>query len=72
MSIAETNATMADLEDEIRREAARRYAFNRMLAATDRVLWRLEELNSAGVKKLPARLRGRLKGALTDLPAACV
>ena len=39
------------------RENRRRYAFQRMLQATDRVLWRLEELNRDGVKTVPKRVR---------------
>jgi len=34
------------------RQNRRRYAFQRMLEATDRVLWELEEMNRDGVKNV--------------------
>jgi hypothetical protein len=70
--IDETNLAIEELEEEIRRENDRRYAFYRMLSATDRVLWRLEELNRDGIKQIPGDMRCRMKGSLTELPAACL
>ena len=51
-----------------RREIRRRYAFHRMLKATDRVLWRLEEMNRDGVKNVPPVLRAELKEAVEIMP----
>ena len=70
--IDETNLAIEELEEEIRRENDRRYAFYRMLNATDRVLWRLEELNRDGVKVIPGDMRIRMRESLTELPAACL
>src|ERR1700716_2094911 len=70
--IDETNLAIEELEEEIRRENDRRYAFYRMLSATDRVLWRLEELNRDGVKTIPGDMRTRMRGSLTELPCSCV
>lgn len=70
--IDETNLAIEELQDEIRRENARRYAFYRMLNATDRVLWRLEELNRDGIKAIPRDMRGRMRDSLSELPASCI
>ena len=70
--IDETNLAIEELEEEIRRENERRYAFYRMLNATDRVLWRLEELNRDGVKQIPGDMRLRMRDSLTELPNACL
>ena len=70
--IDETNLAIEELEEEIRRENDRRYAFYRMLNATDRVLWRLEELNRDGVKVIPGGMRGRMRESLTELPKSCL
>ena len=64
--------TTAELEEEIRRDNERRYAFYRMLNATDRVLWRLEELNRDGSKTIPADMRMRMRDSLTELPSSCL
>lgn len=64
--------TIEELEEEIRAENERRRAFYRMLSATDRVLWRLEELNRDGVKTLPANARIRMRATLDGLPSACL
>src|SRR5919108_3769076 len=50
----------------------RRYAFYRMLHATDRVLWRLEEMNRDGEKTIPDDMRERIREALTELPVSCI
>src|SRR6266700_2058464 len=52
----------------LRRENLRRYAFQRMLQATDRVLWRLEEMNRDGVKHLPRPFRGTGAASSVALP----
>ncbi len=70
--IDETNIAIDELEEEIRRDNDRRYAFYRMLTATDRVLWRLEELNRDGVKVVPGDMRVRMRNSLTELPSSCL
>ncbi len=70
--IDETNLAIEALEEEIRQENLRRYAFYRMLNATDRVLWRLEELNRDGVKTIPEDMRQRMRETLAELPACCM
>jgi hypothetical protein len=39
-----------------------------MLQATDRVLWRLEEMNRDGVKTVPARVRAEIRGLGGTMP----
>jgi succinate dehydrogenase/fumarate reductase flavoprotein subunit len=70
--IDETNLAIEELEEEIRRDNERRSAFYRMLSATDRVLWRLEELNRDGSKTIPADMRMRMRDSLTELPSSCL
>ena len=70
--IDETNVAIGELEEQIRRENERRYAFYRMLHATDRVLWRLEEMNRDGEKTIPDDMRERIREALTELPVSCI
>ena len=70
--IDETNLTIEQLKDEIRRENSRRYAFQRMLRATDRVLWQLEELNRDGVKTLQPGQRSEIREVLNELPQECL
>jgi hypothetical protein len=53
----------------LRRENKRRYAFQRMLAATDRVLWRLEEMNRDGVKTVPKAVRTEIRELGESMPA---
>ena len=52
----------------LRRLNRRRYAFQRMLKATDRVLWRLEEMNRDGVKTVPAPVRAELRQLVGTMP----
>src|SRR2546430_16088552 len=70
--IDETNLAIEELEEEIRRQNNRRYSFYRMLGATDRVLWRLEELNRDGIKQIPGDMRVRMRDSLTELPMNCL
>lgn len=70
--LAETNLAIEELAEEIERENARRYAFYRMLDATDRVLGRLEELNLAGEKVIPGEMRAQIRAALAGLPTVCL
>ena len=69
--IDQTNTNIEELKDEIRRENERRYGFQRMLRATDKVLWRLEEMNRDGVKTLSDRERSEIRETLGDLPQPC-
>ena len=46
--IDRTSTRIEQQETALRRHNRRRYAFQRMLEATDRVLWRLEEMNRDG------------------------
>ncbi len=69
--IDQTNVTIDEMKEEIRRENDRRYAFYRMLHATDRVLWRLEEMNRDGVKTIAAPVRVEIRESLTPLPPGC-
>ncbi len=69
--IDQTNTNIEELEAEIRRDNDRRYAFQRMLRATDRVLWRLEEMNRDGVKTLKDDQRSDIRETLDELPPPC-
>ena len=70
--IDHTSSRIEQQQSANRRETRRRYAFHRMLKATDRVLWRLEELNRDGIKMIPGDMRGRMRESLTELPNACM
>ena len=52
----------------LRRANRRRYAFQRMLDATDKALWRLEEMNRDGVKTVPKRVRTQLRQVVATMP----
>lgn len=70
--IDRTSLKIEELKDEVRRENERRYAFYRMLQATDQVLWRLEEMNRDGVKTIPGPLRSEIREKIAELPDACL
>ena len=70
--IDQTNTNIEQLEEEIARDNARRYAFHRMLRATDKVLWRLEEMNRDGVKTLTGQQRVEIRESLGELPEECL
>jgi hypothetical protein len=67
--IDHTNARIEQQQTDNRRALRRRYAFHRMLQTTDRILWRLEELNRDGVKTVPKRVREEMKDAVDEMPA---
>ena len=69
--IDQTNLKIEELEEEVRRENERRYAFYRLLHGTDRVLWRLEEMNLEGVNTVPDDVRRELKDVVAKLPEPC-
>jgi hypothetical protein len=66
--IDHTSTRIEQQESALRRHNKRRYAFQRMLEATDRVLWQLEEMNRDGVKTVPAPLRAELRGVVGSMP----
>ena len=66
--IDQTSNRIEQRELALRRENRRRYAFQRMLEATDRVLWRLEEMNRDGVKTVPKRVRLELREVVGSMP----
>lgn len=69
--IDRTNDRIGKLRKEIERENSRRYAFQRMLRSTDRVLWKLEEMNRDGVREVAPDVRAEIKEAVADLPEGC-
>ncbi len=69
--IDETNVAIDELEETIKRDNDRRYGFYRMLNATDKVLWGLEEMNRDGVKTVPRKLRSAIKQQMAELPPGC-
>ncbi len=67
--IDHTSTRIEQQESSLRRQNRRRYAFQRMLEATDRVLWQLEEMNRDGVKTVPAPLRTELREVVGTMPS---
>jgi hypothetical protein len=66
--IDHTSTRIEQQETALKRQNRRRYAFHRMLEATDRVLWQLEEMNRDGVKTVPAPLRAELRDVVGAMP----
>jgi hypothetical protein len=66
--IDRTSSRIKEQETALRRENRRRYAFQKMLEATDRLLWRLEEMNRDGVKTVPASVRSELRELIEMMP----
>jgi hypothetical protein len=66
--IDHTNGKILRQLTALRRENRRRYAFQRMLEATDRVLWRLEELNRDGIKTVPKPVRAEIRELAGTMP----
>ena len=66
--IDHTNGRIEQQQRVLRRENRRRYAFQRMLQATDRVLWRLEEMNRDGVRTVPKRVRVEIREVVGTMP----
>ncbi len=66
--IDRTSTRIEQQETALRRHNRRRYAFQRMLEASDRVLWRLEEMNRDGVKTVPAPVRAELREVVETMP----
>jgi hypothetical protein len=66
--IDDTSSRIEQQVAELRRENRRRYVFQRMLEATDRVLSRLEELNRDGVTRIPPRVRTEVRELAGAMP----
>ena len=68
--IEDASVTIEALQAEIAESNRRKYAFDRWLHATDQVLWKLEDLNLEGVRRLAAGATARIRASLDELPAA--
>ncbi|HET9782420.1 MAG TPA: hypothetical protein VFR33_11655 [Candidatus Dormibacteraeota bacterium] len=68
--IDHTSSRIEERETAVRRANRRRYAFHRMLQATDRLLWRLEEMNRDGIKVVPKRVRTEVRDVVETMPPA--
>src|SRR2546421_13114137 len=66
--IDSTSNSIEHQVSSLRRANRRRYAFQRMLEATDKALWRLEEMNRDGVKTVPKRVRTQLRQVVATMP----
>ena len=66
--IDHTNSRIEQQQRVLRRQNRRRYAFLRMLQATDRMLWRLEEMNRDGVRTVPKRVRAEIREVVGTMP----
>src|SRR5690349_21376563 len=66
--IDHTSNRIEEQRKALRRANRRRYRFQRMLQATDRVLWRLEEMNRDGVKTVPKPVRAELREVVATMP----
>ncbi|MDR0360726.1 MAG: hypothetical protein LBJ87_14855 [bacterium] len=63
-----TNLTIGEMRESIALDNARRYIFYTMLHRTDRILWRLEEMNRDGVRKLDREQRAHIRQEFEQLP----
>ena len=70
-SIALANEDIAQRVEAAFEDSLRRYAHSRHMAATDRCLSILEELNLREVITVPAEVRRRIRTLLEPLPATC-
>ena len=66
--IDNTSSRIKEQETALRRQNRRRYAFQKLLEATDRMLWRLEEMNRDGVKSVPVPVRAELRSLVETMP----
>lgn len=67
--IDHTNSRIEEQQVALRRENLRRYAFQRMLEASDRLLWRLEEMNRDGIKTVPKQARAEIREVVAGMPS---
>ena len=72
LMIDEANLAIRKLQNRIRRENEHRYAFYRMLHATDRVLWQLEEMNRDAIRTIPGDLRATIREELVEIPTSVI
>jgi hypothetical protein len=68
-SLERTSRKIEEARESIERENVRRYSFYTMLHTTDRILWRLEEMNRDGIRALPQTARQQIREQIQDLPA---
>src|SRR5215469_4893623 len=68
--IDHTSTRIEQQQAATRRHNLRRYAFQRMLQSTDRVLWLLEEMNRDGVKVVPKPIRAEIREVVEAMPNA--
>lgn len=66
--IDETTADIIAARQRNRRRRARQQAYDRLIALTDTVLWKLEEMNRDGVAELSLRHRQVIDDRFADLP----
>ena len=66
--IDHTNSRIEEQQAANRRALRRRYAFHSMLKMTDRVDWRIEELNRDGIKTLPRVVREEIHEGVDGMP----
>ena len=66
--IDHTSNRIEEHQTAVRRANRRRYAFHHMLQATDRLLWRLEELNRDGAGVVPKAVRGQVRELAAAMP----
>jgi hypothetical protein len=66
--IDHTSNRIEEHQAAIGRANRRRYAFHRLLQATDRLLWHLEEMNRDGVKVVSRPIRKQLRELGEILP----
>ncbi|HUE67350.1 MAG TPA: hypothetical protein VMP38_04140 [Candidatus Acidoferrum sp.] len=66
--IDQTSNRIEEHQAAIGRANRRRYAFHRLLQATDRLLWHLEEMNRDGVKVVSRPVRRELRELGEILP----
>lgn len=66
--IDNTSVRIEEDQRALRRANRRRYAFHDMLHATDKLLWRIEELNRDGATVVPKPVRAHLREVATTMP----
>lgn len=66
--IDHTSNRIEEHQAALRRAHRRRYAFHDMLLATDKLLWRIEELNRDGAKVVPKAVRALLRELAATMP----
>ncbi len=67
--IDQTNSRIGQATIELLRRRAQQQAFDRVLVATDLILWELEEMNRDGRSTLPDRKRTEFAKRLAVVPS---